>query len=187
MGLHDFVSRFFAFASFVLASFFQELTTFPSLPPSSPQAISSNAAMVHSTLRVFPLPASLLKPAHAVELGKEECLINDAAVTVYVTRPTISLCEESILKVAGGEGGRAAGVSGFVASMDYEKLREEGREGGGVVFVLDGEEVRLRVGEHYFLSATERARAKDLLPELVFLSVSEGEGEGEGGNGGEKK
>jgi len=145
--------------------------------------------MVHSTLRVFPLPASLLKPAHAVELGKEECMINDAAVTVYVTRPTVSLCEESILKVVGGEGGRAAGVSGFVASMDYERLREGGRERGGVVFVLDGEEVRLKLGEHYFLSATERAWAKDLLPELAFLNVSEveGEGEGEDGNGGEKK
>jgi len=145
--------------------------------------------MVHSTLRVFPLPASLHKPAHAVELGKEECMINDAAVTVYVTRPTVSLCEESIVKVVGGEGGRAAGVSGFVASMDYERLREGGRGGGGgvggVVLVLDGEEVRLKVGEHYFLSATERARAKDLLPELAFLNVSEveGEGEGEDGNG----
>jgi len=116
-------------------------------------------------------------------------MINDAAVTVYVTRPTVSLCEESILKVVGGEGGRAAGVSGFVASMDYERLREGGRERGGVVFVLDGEEVRLKLGEHYFLSATERAWAKDLLPELAFLNVSEveGEGEGEDGNGGEKK
>lgn len=46
------------------------------------QAIASNAAMVRSTLRVFPLPASTLKPTHAVELGKEECLINDVAVTV---------------------------------------------------------------------------------------------------------
>jgi len=156
----------------------------PSLP-SSPQALSSNAAMVQSTLRVFPLPASLLKPAHAVELGSEQCTINDAPVTVFVTRPTISLCEESILKVVGGKESKAAGVSGFVASMGYERLKEAGKEGGEMAFVLDGEEVRLSMGEHYFMSATHKARAKALLPELAALAVTEGEREE--GNGGEKK
>jgi|EP00624_Nannochloropsis_granulata_P002476 hypothetical protein len=112
-------------------------------------------------------------------------MINDAPVTVFVTRPTVSLCKESILKVVGGEEGKAAGVSGFVASMGYERLKEVGKEEGGMAFVLDGEEVRLKMGEHYFLSATQKARAKAILPELAALSVTEEEKEEE--NGGEKK
>lgn len=66
--------------------------------------------MIKTTLRVFPLPAAH-KPPHAVELGSDDCVINEVSVRVCVTRPTVAFAEAAVLQeVAGGDEELAVGA-----------------------------------------------------------------------------
>lgn len=127
-------------------------------------SISANRDMVLSILRVPPLPAQY-KPAHAVELGVEDCVINDVTVRVMVTRPSVAFASDALLSLVGGEEVLAKGVEGFLASMDYERVSGNGSK---LSLVLNERQVVVQAGTHYFLSAVERVRAL-ALPEFSWV------------------
>lgn len=123
-------------------------------------ALSSNRDMVLSVLRVAPLPAQY-KPTHAVDLGTDDCVINDVAVKVMVTRPTVSVDSEACVAAAGGNQDLGRGLEGFVASLDYDKL-SAGNGNKKLSLNLNGKELTAELGKQYFLTATERVRALGL-------------------------
>ena len=136
---------------------------FESSTPAVLNAIATNRDLVISTLRVVPLPAAFMPP-HSVPLGVEASTIGDAEVKVFVTRPTVSFDAEAIAALV-SDPMVANGAQLFVAGLRYEKLASNG---GKLAFTLNGQQVVLEEGKHFFLTPCEALKAKQL-PDFAWV------------------
>lgn len=120
-------------------------------------AVKTNRDLVVNTLRVVPLPVEAM-PKHAVKLAVGSDSIGTAEVTVYLTRPCVSLNSDSVLSKAGGDSEVAQALEGYVASCDYERLKTNGQS---VSLTCEGKTVVLKQGVDFFLTGLERVLALD--------------------------
>lgn len=120
-------------------------------------AVKTNKDLVVGTLRVVPLPAEAM-PKHAVKLAVGAASIGTAEVTIFLTRPCVALNSSSILAKAGGDNEVAEALEGYVASIDYDRMKTNGQN---VSLTLEGNKVVLEQGKDYFLTGLERVLTLD--------------------------
>lgn len=127
-------------------------------------AIKDNVPMLFKAMKLVPLPMSL-KPADVIVLGHEDTEINGVKVAVEVCKPSLHFApDEELLKVCGGAD--ITLVKKFLAGMDYAKLSTQTDD---LAFALDGKEVKLKLGAHYFATYGDKQKA---YPDSVFAWAS---------------
>jgi isoleucyl-tRNA synthetase len=127
-------------------------------------AVKANVGLLKKALRLVPLPLSL-KPDDAVLLGHEDTEINDVKVAVEICKPSLHFApDEELAKACGGQD--VALVKKFLGTMDYAKLSASTEP---LSFALDGTEISLVPGTHFFGTYGEKQTA---YPDTVFAWAS---------------
>ncbi|CAG9465638.1 unnamed protein product [Pedinophyceae sp. YPF-701] len=122
------------------------------------------ADQIVDTIGVPLLPSSARVPQHAL-IASEAVSVGDAALnlkadcTLVLCRPTAVLARDAVATDCGCDDAALAGLQALVASRDPQLLAQEGRS-GPVRVVMDGREVALTAGKHFFMSASEAAAAR---------------------------
>ncbi|CAM9142618.1 unnamed protein product [Choristocarpus tenellus] len=123
-------------------------------------AIETNAALIYEAVRAMPLPVSCMQK-HAVPVGEERTVVVGPAedLTVYLTRPCLTLKTGAIDKKCKEAGLDSDVTCQLLTSLDYDNLVQEDRS--ALELTVGNITVEVIKGDDYFYDAREALRACD--------------------------